>query len=401
MQQFSADFPATSDRASDADWRCVRGAATSAWIAEAEALWRANQQPYLEQNARFIIPWTEAEDHRCCLYERRSSQMLAYAAVDIGPSTLEFLFGELSLYRHPILRMRISHSPVSHSQDGASARFAELLQQVSRDQPKGVIFLQGAAADGDTDAVLRHPAVRRNFVVLRYGRPRPHYRIDLPASYETFLAGMRKKQRDDIKRIARNLHRLCAGDWAYVSFDKPEQVEDFLEQAIPVSELTFQYKLMCAGLSDRPKLLRQFSALAEQGIWRGHLLRCRGKAVAFAYGYQLDDVYYFYETGYDPGWSHASVGKVLLVQIIRQVIASGTVRQFDFLYGDQDYKRRFANLSSMDAEYYLLPRTPLNMLLATGVSGTRRCAEGIGQALDRMGLKAKVRSLLRRQASPD
>jgi hypothetical protein len=379
-------------------WQRVVPEDVPGWLEDAESLGkRADATPYLEQNLRYLLPWTRAEGHAAWVYELRDAGLLAYAAFDVGPATLDVLIGEVALHRHKIERARLSHWAVAANGDASPAAMAQLLERFNRDRPEAIVYLQGFPSGAATDELLAHPTVRRRFFTLRYGRPRQHYAIDLPTTMADFFAGLQKDLRGDLKRVIRQLDKRCEGDWELVTCKAPDDVARFLNEAVPVSELTFQYRLVNAGLSDRPKLERQFDLLAEAVIWRGHLLRCKGDTVAFTVGYQLGDTYYFSETGYDPKWAPAAVGKILLVEILKELIEQGAVRRFDFLFGDQDYKRRLANRSWVDCEYYLLPRSLRNWLLFVGISATRRGSEVAGRVLDRGGLKSAVRTFIRRR----
>jgi len=381
------------------EWKDVIPDCVPGWLEDAESLGKtAADEPYLEQNLRYLLPWTRAEGHEARVYELRDGGLAAYAAFDVGPGTLDVLVGEIALHRHRIERARLSHWAVAANGHASPAAMARLLERFSRDKPRAVVYLQGFPNGAATTELLAHPAVRRRYLALRFGRPRRHYAIDLPATVADFFAGLQKDLRGDLKRVMRHLDKRCDGDWEAVTCKAPDEVTRFLDEAIPVSALTFQYRLTHAGLSDRPKLERQFALLADAGTWRGHLLRCKGRAVAFAVGYELGNTYYFSETGYDPDWAPAAVGKILLVTILQELIDQGTVRRFDFLFGDQDYKRRLANRAWVDSEYYLLPRSATNRLLFVAIAATRWGSEVAGRTLDRWGLKAAVRTFVRRHA---
>jgi CelD/BcsL family acetyltransferase involved in cellulose biosynthesis len=50
----------------------------------------------------------------------------------------------------------------------------------------------------------------------------------------------------------------------------------------------------------------------------------------------------FYQSGFDPYWSNFSVGSVLL-QIIIEKAFNKNLEEFDFLKGDEEYKKTWAN----------------------------------------------------------
>ena len=64
-----------------------------------------------------------------------------------------------------------------------------------------------------------------------------------------------------------------------------------------------------------------------------------GRAVGAAFGFEDDDAYYLYNSAFEPSFSEASPGIVLLHRLIGRVNATGSSR-FDFLKGTETYKRR-------------------------------------------------------------
>ena len=52
---------------------------------------------------------------------------------------------------------------------------------------------------------------------------------------------------------------------------------------------------------------------------------------------------YLYNSGYDPAYSHLAVGLISKAHAIRDSIERGLTR-FDFLRGEEDYKRRLGGI---------------------------------------------------------
>src|ERR1019366_9994768 len=91
------------DSPSPPTWTRVAPDNVSGWLEDAEALWNASEdEKYLGQNARYLVPWTRTEGHDAWVYELREAGLVAYAALDVGPSTLDLLVGEIALHRHKI-----------------------------------------------------------------------------------------------------------------------------------------------------------------------------------------------------------------------------------------------------------------------------------------------------------
>ena len=65
----------------------------------------------------------------------------------------------------------------------------------------------------------------------------------------------------------------------------------------------------------------------------------QGRATACVFGYSDADGYYLYNSSFDPAFSSSSPGVVLLSSMIEKAVREELSR-FDFLKGDETYKRR-------------------------------------------------------------
>ena len=156
------------------------------------------------------------------------------------------------------------------------------------------------------------------------------YRIALPGSFESWLGGLKKKERQELRRKHRrfteglgpsrllagtgepmdvfvDLHRRASGDKG--QFMTPERAAFFRDlAALPGARID-----LVGGADEEP--------------------------VAAAFGFQDETAYYLYNSAYDPGASEFSPGMVMLWLLIESAIDAGTTI-FDFLKGDEIYKLR-------------------------------------------------------------
>jgi CelD/BcsL family acetyltransferase involved in cellulose biosynthesis len=82
--------------------------------------------------------------------------------------------------------------------------------------------------------------------------------------------------------------------------------------------------------------------LAEIGWAVVFVLSVEGAPRAVLYGFRHGDRFAFYQSGHDPEWRPRAVGTVLLGHVLRWAAAEG-LREFDFLRGNEAYKRRWAD----------------------------------------------------------
>jgi len=103
--------------------------------------------------------------------------------------------------------------------------------------------------------------------------------------------------------------------------------------------------------SDVQRLHRRFAAqlAARQQLWLA-TLDLDGEPAAAWYGFTDRETVYFYQSGRDPRWERESVGLVLMGAMIRRAIERG-FRRFDFLRGDDAYKRHWTETRRMTEEF--------------------------------------------------
>ena len=112
---------------------------------------------------------------------------------------------------------------------------------------------------------------------------------------------------------------------------------------------------------ERVTVVEQCERLAQyarRGWLRAYLMRCGITPVAFGIGHLYQGVFAYHQCGYDPDWSQAHPGKVLLLRIVADLIESRVARWFDFGPGDYEFKRLLATHATPAASVYLVRKSP-------------------------------------------
>jgi CelD/BcsL family acetyltransferase involved in cellulose biosynthesis len=73
-----------------------------------------------------------------------------------------------------------------------------------------------------------------------------------------------------------------------------------------------------------------------------YLAIVNNRQVAALYGYQYGDVFYVYQSGFDPDWKGYGIGKILMYHYICESIKK-KIKEFDFLRGEEFYKEDFTD----------------------------------------------------------
>ena len=170
--------------------------------------------------------------------------------------------------------------------------------------------------------------------------------IPLTGSFETYLAGINKKQRHEIRRKMRNAAAAEAQLEIIDSLDSlPEAVDEFLQ-------------LLQKSTAEKNDWLNEgrtavFHQVAEAALKQGSLLLMfmvvGGERVSALCNFLYNGRVWVYNSGIDISkHGHLSLGVVLTAHAIQHGIEQGC-HTFDFLRGNETYKYRFG---AVDTEIY-------------------------------------------------
>lgn len=160
--------------------------------------------------------------------------------------------------------------------------------------------------------------------------------LELPSTWEQYLAGLNKKQRHEVRRKLRRLGE--ASTYRYYEIEDYKAWAEFL----PVFMRMFkqnpekaQFLSMQEGLFFREAV----SDAARAGLARFGVLEVDGSTAAAVLYFDHHDVVYLYNSAYDPARAGLSTGLLCKVLSIKEAIANKKSR-YDFLKGGEVYKQR-------------------------------------------------------------
>ncbi len=162
--------------------------------------------------------------------------------------------------------------------------------------------------------------------------------IPLPGDWETYLQGLDKKQRHEIRRKMRRAGEGQEQAEVYITREAgklEDDMEDFLE-------LMEQDEAKAEFLS--PMMREQMKAtmrcaFEEDCLQLAFLLIGGQKAAAYV-SFDFLDRIWVYNSGLDWRYSSYSPGWVLLAHLLQMAIEQGK-QEFDFMRGDEAYKYKF------------------------------------------------------------
>ena len=189
---------------------------------------------------------------------------------------------------------------------------------------------------------LGGPLERQPFIVPWTRRP-----LELPPSFEEFVASRSSNTRWRIRRDARRLAETF-GDRLRVEIVRdPSGLDRLVRDADIVARATYQ-RALGAGFSDTPEQRALAAVGLEHGWVRGYLLRLREEPIAYWLCSTYRDTILIRTAGYDPRHSELRVGLFLLMRVIEDAIADPALHRLDFGPGDAAYKQQFSNESRQE-----------------------------------------------------
>jgi CelD/BcsL family acetyltransferase involved in cellulose biosynthesis len=199
----------------------------------------------------------------------------------------------------------------------------------SRPWRGGILLAEDAPAEAGWSSLLAGHTVRR------VASPR----LDTDAGdWEAFMAGLSRSFRKSLRRHTRLADK--AGMRCRL-VERPEDLDPALDALFALHRKRWGADAS-AAFAGVEEFQRAFAAVAfERGWLRLWLLEEGERPVAAAQCFRFGGADWYYQAGRDPECDAIAIGTVVLARAIRDCLESGG-RRFEFLRGDDAYKRHFA-----------------------------------------------------------
>jgi hypothetical protein len=244
--------------------------------------------------------------------------------------------------------------------------------------------------------VDEHPVLQKqqdyiSYIPSQYLR----YYIDMQQSFAEYKSKFSSKTRSTLNRKARKYTEYCGGSISWKVYKSVEEMPEFFQYARTVSKVTYQEKLLDAGLPDTNEFLHKMKLLAKQGHIRGFILFHQEKPVSYLYCPISNGILIYGFLGYDPNYMNYSVGTILQWLALEYLFQEGSFLFFDFTEGQSEHKKLFATHSVQCVNVLFLRRNLNNMFVLHSKKTVDIFSKLIGDILTRIGIKATVKRIIR------
>jgi CelD/BcsL family acetyltransferase involved in cellulose biosynthesis len=165
--------------------------------------------------------------------------------------------------------------------------------------------------------------------------------IPLPGDWDTYLGGIKKKQRHEIRRkMRRAASNEPAADWYIVQNEAnlEAEMEDFFTL---MAQDPDKEKFLTEAM--RSQMQATVKAAFQAGWLQLAFLEVGGEKAAGYLNFDYGNHIWVYNSGIDFSYSAISPGWVLLGHLLKWANESGR-EAFDFMRGDETYKYRFGGI---------------------------------------------------------
>jgi len=182
---------------------------------------------------------------------------------------------------------------------------------------------------------------------VHYRRSHSAPSVDITRSADRFLDGLSANTRQQLRRSERAY--ASTGAITVERATTLSRARDFFGELARLHQASWQARGK-PGAFANPFFVRFHHALIEHGLPRGEIELSRiaagSQLIGVLYNFRYKQRVLAYQSGFDyaAAGRHAKPGMTSHLQVIREAISLGATR-YDFLAGDDRYKRSFANQS--------------------------------------------------------
>ena len=221
-----------------------------------------------------------------------------------------------------------------------------LLKNVLQNEKFDRFTISNLREDDDNTKMLIRAALE-NHIKVSISICEKNYYINTNGKYEDYFVKQSQNFRHKINHIRKNGQLF--------NFDIIEEYDSkILDKLVMIHRKKWKSDMQVSVFSDQRRIifLKQIcKEYAKKGYLRIFILKHNNDIIAYRLGFLYQNIYHDWNTSYDIEYKKLSVGILLCDYIVRYCFQKG-IKAFDFLRGEEDYKKKFAtncrNLLKLD-----------------------------------------------------
>ena len=247
-------------------------------------------------------------------------------------------------------------------------------------------LLELTGVDADDPVIVRlATAMQRRGYGLHHRPATRCWRLELPPSWDEYLARLSKGHRKQVRRLVRD--PFASGRAVLHTLDDERQIDEYLDTLIDLHQRRRQSIGQPGCFASRP--FSKFVRWATPELWREgllglHVLKLDDRPIAAEYQIRGGGEVFAYQSGVDPERLDVQPGNLSSIATIRQAIDQGC-RGLDFLRGDEPYKPHWGATPVETCELRIVaPHASARLrhaVWATGVQWRRLVKTGLSKTI--------------------
>lgn len=210
--------------------------------------------------------------------------------------------------------------------------------------------------------------------------------VDLRGTFDGYLKKFSAAPRHNLLRKVRRFKEFCQGTVDWRQFSTAEEISEFYNIAVTISDKTYQRRLGF-GFDSSKEFAARLVAEAATGLVRGYVLYCHGVPITYAFCRIYGSTIRHVDIGYDPEYGKWSPGIVLLFLLIEKLYSERIFSWFDMDSGSwNDYKKLYSTNQVPFVQLWYFPPTAGNVCIVLTHFAVRKIEAAI----------IRCRALLRR-----
>lgn len=227
----------------------------------------------------------------------------------------------------------------AHEQEAAEALGAQAFGSTQWE----VLLLEDMDSRLAFGASVERMAAQRGFNAQR-SPAQPIVYIDLPATWEGYLAQLSRNRRSKVRSQRKKLHTATRA--RFFVWEDAATIDAGFDRLVELHHKRWHEAGEESASFRSPAYLGFHRAVMRSALLRGMLrlyaLEINGEVAAMLYALRFRRGVFLVQAGFDPAWYELRAGLVLLGHAIQHALEEGN-RVFDFLRGTHSYKDHFAS----------------------------------------------------------